>query len=244
MYLEFNQGKKHPKFGAKPVEQHEGLTDCGYLLTDEIVVVDIDEMPKEQIKKVIEFYNIQTMTVWTTRGVHWYFLKPLDFIGNVSNNVTLNSKIEYKHTGNTKAVTIKQNGKLRTIENEGVFQPLPEWLFPPKVKRTPHKPYNGYLNFTILYGCTKLLKDNGLFDDEYTWSRYTWAIGTLYTEGKLTSDQCKILCELIDCGDKSTFGKFEYGLNRYTVSFGFINNLCMSNDVKYIKLIKMNEGMC
>jgi hypothetical protein len=242
MYLEFVKGKKYGLPNAKTSVTHKDFTDCGFLLTDEIVVVDIDEMEIEQIKKVMNFYDIQTMTVFTNRGVHWFWIKPLGFIGNKSNNVTLNCPIEYKHSSNVKATCIKQNGVLRRIENEGIYQPLPEWLYPPKVKRTPHKPYKCYLNFTILYGCTKLLKDKGIFDDEYAWSRYTWAIGTLYTDGALTPDQCKILCESIDCGDKSTFKKFEYGLNRYNVSFGHIHTTCMNNDVEYIKYIKMKEG--
>ena len=41
--------------------------------------------------------------------------------------------MEYKHCKNTKAITVKQNGELRIIENDGIREELPEIFYTRKI---------------------------------------------------------------------------------------------------------------
>lgn len=128
MYIEFKKGLKHPAKGADVSDSHESFTDAGWLLTDNDLVVDIDCLEKEKIEKLMSLFNIKTQTVWTERGVHLYFKKPQGFRG-ATRVCPLGFEVEYKHISNTKQVTIKRDGVLRTIENEGVREDIPDCLF-------------------------------------------------------------------------------------------------------------------
>lgn len=125
MYIEhFNDTAKHAKKGADISEFHDGFRNAGYILNDNDLVVDIDNMPKKAIKAMIERFNIGTQIVETTRGCHLYFKKPTGFRGARA-VVPLGFEVEFKHKKNTDDVTIKQQGTLRTITNEGVREELP-----------------------------------------------------------------------------------------------------------------------
>ena len=82
MYIEYEDNKKFPKKDADIADNHEAFKDAGWLLTDNDLIVDIDNVPKETIEKAISLFNIKTQTVWTTRGVHFYFKKPQGFKGS------------------------------------------------------------------------------------------------------------------------------------------------------------------
>ena len=123
--MEFEPGKKYAKPGADISDSLEGFEDAGYILKDNDLVIDIDHLDKKVIEKIINIFNIKTQTVWTTRGVHFYFKKPERF-RRKQGVCTLGFEIEYKHCKNTQAVTIKRNGKVREIENEGVRESLPD----------------------------------------------------------------------------------------------------------------------
>ena len=92
------------------------------------MVVDLDSLEKAKIEKIISLFNIKTQIVWTTRGAHFYFKKPTGFKGS-KKICPLGFEVEYKHTKNTQATTIKQNGELRLIENEGIREDLPEIFY-------------------------------------------------------------------------------------------------------------------
>ena len=124
MFVEFLPGKKHPAKGADISDTHEHFTDAGYVLTDNDLVVDIDNLPKETIKKIITLFNIKTQIVWTDRGCHMYFKAPQGFRGS-RKVVPLGVEVEFKHIKNTKYITIKRDGVLREIENPGVRENLP-----------------------------------------------------------------------------------------------------------------------
>lgn len=127
MYIEFLEGKKHPAKGADISDDHSSFKDAGYILKDNDLIVDIDNLPKEVIQKLITIFNIKTQIVWTERGCHLYFKKPAGFRG--SRKVTpLGVEMEFKHIKNTKQITIKRNDVLREIENEGVREDLPSCL--------------------------------------------------------------------------------------------------------------------
>lgn len=125
MYIEhFNDTAKHAKKGADISEFHDGFRNAGYILNDNDLVVDVDNMPKEAIKAMIERFNIGTQIVWTSRGAHLYFKKSAGFRGARA-VVPLGFEVEFKHKKNTDDVTIKQQGVLRTIENSGTREELP-----------------------------------------------------------------------------------------------------------------------
>lgn len=126
-YIQFEPGKKYAKPGADISENLDGFQDAGYLLKENDLVIDIDHLDKEVIKKLINIFNIKTQTVWTTRGVHFYFKKP-DKFRRKQGVCPLGFEIEYKHCKNTQAVTIKQNGVTREIENEGIRETLPDFF--------------------------------------------------------------------------------------------------------------------
>lgn len=129
MYVEFKPGEKHAGKGGDISENINTFRDAGYILEDNDLVVDIDNLPKDRIKKMIETFNIQTETVWTERGVHFYFKKPTGFT-KATGSTALAIPVEYKHKRNTYAVTVKRNGKERVVENKGIRESLPDFLQP------------------------------------------------------------------------------------------------------------------
>lgn len=127
-YVEFLEGKKYPSKNADRSKSHEAFKDAGYLLKDDDLIIDIDNLEKEKIKKLIQHFNIKTQTVWTEKGAHFYYKKPETFKGNKA-ICPLGFEVEYKHIKNTpNGITIKQGGKLRLIENEGVREDLPDFF--------------------------------------------------------------------------------------------------------------------
>ena len=124
MYVEFIKGQKFGTTDADASESHEHFHDAGYVLKDNEVVIDIDNLGKDVIEKMIQYFKIQTQIVWTSRGAHLYFKKPASFKG-ARRICALGFEVEYKHSKNTKAATIKQDGKMRVIENEGIREDLP-----------------------------------------------------------------------------------------------------------------------
>lgn len=126
MYIEFEKGQKYPSNFADISDDHTAFKDAGWILQDDDYVVDIDEIPKDLIKKIIVAFDIKTQTVWTDRGAHFYFKKPKDFRRGANRVSPLGFAYEIKHKGNTRAVTIKRNGILRDIEHVGVREEAPK----------------------------------------------------------------------------------------------------------------------
>lgn len=125
MYIEFERGQKHARKDADISDDHEAFKDAGWILEESDYVIDIDDVAKETLEKLIAYFNIKTQIVWTNRGVHFYFKKPTNFTRGANRVSPLGFKYEIKHKGNTQAVTIKQNGTLRKIENEGIREDPP-----------------------------------------------------------------------------------------------------------------------
>ncbi|MEB7755331.1 phage/plasmid primase, P4 family [Staphylococcus xylosus] len=124
MYIEFEKGQKFAKKGADVTDIIDGYQDAGYVLTDKDLIIDIDNVDKQVIRKLIEAFDIKTQIVETGRGYHLYFRKPTGFRG--AKAVTpIGFEVEFKHIKNTKAITIKRDGVMRTIENEGEREELP-----------------------------------------------------------------------------------------------------------------------
>ena len=89
MFVEYVPGTKHAGTKAERSESMDAFTDCGMLLTNEDVVIDIDHLPKDSIKAMISEFGLKTRTVWTDRGVHLWFRKPAWF-GFLHSNTTVN----------------------------------------------------------------------------------------------------------------------------------------------------------
>ena len=128
MYVEFQKGAKFAGKTADISDSPDSFEDAGWILTDDDYVVDIDTVPKDIIREIIRVFKINTQTVWTDRGVHFYFKKPKDFTRGANRISPLGFPYEIKHSGNTRAVTIKRNGKMREIVNEG-FRTEPPFVF-------------------------------------------------------------------------------------------------------------------
>ena len=128
MYIEFKIGDKHAAQYADVSDTHEAFEDAGWILNDNDLIVDIDNLEKPKIEKLISLFNIKTQITWTTRGAHLWFKKPVGFRG-AKKVCALGFEVEYKHMTNTKHITIKRGGVLRKIENEGIREDLPEFLF-------------------------------------------------------------------------------------------------------------------
>lgn len=135
MFIEFVKGEKYPAKDAPTSKRLEGFEDAGYVLKDTDLVIDIDCLPKETIRQMLETFNIRCEVVWTDRGAHLYFHKPPGF--KDSEGITpLGFRAEFKHCDNTKAVTVKRNGVARERENVGKRPRLPEVLTPNRHKFT------------------------------------------------------------------------------------------------------------
>lgn len=127
-YIEFQEGKKYPSKNADKANNPDSFKDAGYLIKEKELIVDVDNMEKEVIKKMIDYFKIETQIVWTDNGAHFYYVKPEGFKGNKA-VCALGIEIEFKHSKNTpNGVTIKRNGKMRKIENEGIRQELPDFF--------------------------------------------------------------------------------------------------------------------
>ena len=126
MYVEFVEGQKFPFNDADQMDSPAPFQDAGYVLNDFDLVVDIDNIPKDIIKKMLVLFKINTETVWTDRGVHLYFKKPRAMTRGSNRICALGFKVELKHKKNTQAVAVKRNGVLRERENPGVREELPQ----------------------------------------------------------------------------------------------------------------------
>lgn len=143
MYVEFKPGEKYAGNDAEISETHEAFTDCGLLLTDDMIVVDIDHLPKDAIKALIRDFNLQTMTVWTDRGAHLYFRKPSRFKRKKDGVCKLGFEVE-QHTSRSRpnGLTIKRNGVLRQIDHQGKMMYMPE-IFDVQGGKNPYKNLTG-----------------------------------------------------------------------------------------------------
>lgn len=126
MFVEYIPGTKHAGSKAERSESMDAFTDCGLLLTNEDVVIDIDHLPKDSIKAMISEFGLQTRTVWTNRGAHLWFKKPSWFSRRRDGVCRLGFEIE-QHTlsSNPEGMTVKQNGVARHIDNMNKQMYLP-----------------------------------------------------------------------------------------------------------------------
>lgn len=127
MYIAFKEGKKHASKNAPTADTIEAFNDCGYLIKDDEIIIDIDNIDKDIIKSIISRFNIKTQVVWTERGAHFYFAQPLQLLRFKDGFTALGINVEYKNSKNTpNGITVRRNGITRQIDNYGVRQPFNE----------------------------------------------------------------------------------------------------------------------
>lgn len=127
-YIEYVDGEKFARKNAEIAKTHESFKSAGKILSKDDVVLDIDCLEKDVIKKMISYFKIKTELRWTNRGVHMWFKKPKGYKHKASGICALGFKAEWKISEKTKSVTVKQFGVLRSIENEGVREEIPDFL--------------------------------------------------------------------------------------------------------------------
>lgn len=112
----------------------DSFKDCGMVIPKDTVVIDIDKLPKDSIKAMIDMFNIKTQITWTERGAHLWFKKPVTFKRRRDGVCKLGFPIEqHTETSRPNGMTVKRNGIARQIDNENQFDPLPDILtVPPK----------------------------------------------------------------------------------------------------------------
>lgn len=125
-FIEFQPGEKYAKPGADKSDFTESFQDCGYLLTKDEIVIDIDHLPKESIRELCKTFDIKTQIVWTNRGAHLYFKKPprhrrTDGVCRLGFEIE-----ELTCTNRPNGVTVKRDGVLREIENARAREALPD----------------------------------------------------------------------------------------------------------------------
>lgn len=128
-YVEYVDGGKYATKNADIAITPEFFKDCGKKLRDDEVVVDIDKLPKAVIEKMISFFDIKTEFRWTDRGVHLWFRKPKGYKHKPDGICALGIEVEWKISKTSiNGVTVKRNGVLRPIVNEGMREELPDYL--------------------------------------------------------------------------------------------------------------------
>ncbi|MCM3116843.1 DUF5906 domain-containing protein [Neobacillus sp. MER 74] len=127
-YVEYLDGEKYATKNADIADTPDFFKDAGKKLRDDEVVVDIDKLPKDVIKKMISFFNIKTEICWTDRGIHMWFKKPKGYKHKAEGICALGFEVEWKVSKKTESVTVKRNGVLRPVENKDEREELPDFL--------------------------------------------------------------------------------------------------------------------
>lgn len=112
---------------------NENFKDIGRLLNDDIIVIDIDNIPFEILDQMIKLFNIDNEMYKTSRGYHIYCKKPKFKVDSISLSM-LGAKIEYKTSKTNRCTTVKLDGVLRPHFNPGNIKPIPSLLLPRATK--------------------------------------------------------------------------------------------------------------
>lgn len=126
-FLELNDDKQPVTTFDTTYTSLDKLDNAGLLLNNKVVVVDFDNDNVEE-KRIIEYFNqhYPTLTVKTTRGVHFYYSKPDNItIKNGADKITIGGfQVDYK-TGTKSYAIVKHKGKLRKANGELRLTNLP-----------------------------------------------------------------------------------------------------------------------
>lgn len=139
-FLELNDEKQPVTSFNTTYTSLDKLDNAGLLLNNKVVVVDFDN-DNENESGIIEYFKLHypTLTVKTTRGIHFYYSKPSDIvIKNGADKITVGGfQVDYK-TGTKSYAIVKHKGKMREVNRELSLKdlpPLPIMMYPlPKAK--------------------------------------------------------------------------------------------------------------
>lgn len=134
-FIELNEEKKPVTSFDTTYTSLDSLDNAGLLLNNKVVVVDFDN-DNENEDRIIEYFkrNYPTLTVKTTRGIHFYYAKPDGVtIKSVADKITLGGiQVDYR-TSNRSYAVIKYKGVMREANRELTLKdlpPLPLELYP------------------------------------------------------------------------------------------------------------------
>lgn len=134
-YIDFGENPKFSFVGARQSDNLDDFKNAGYIIKKDEVIVDIDNISRDVINAMIETFQIKTETVYTDRGVHFYFKKPAYF--RKSESITpLGIKVEYKKFSDKEEpeipanITVKRNGISREVLNAELRMDMPD-IFKP-----------------------------------------------------------------------------------------------------------------
>lgn len=139
-FLELNDDKQPVTSFDTTYTSLDKLDNAGLLLNNKVVVVDFDN-DNENESGIIEYFkqHYPTLTIKTTRGIHFYYSKPSDVvIKNGADKITVGGfQVDYK-TGTRSYAIVKHKGKMREANREISLKdlpPLPTMMYPlPKAK--------------------------------------------------------------------------------------------------------------
>ncbi|MDY7224643.1 phage/plasmid primase, P4 family [Halalkalibacterium halodurans] len=126
-YIELDGKKPKHTFDTFSTD-HSHYKDAGVILNNKVVVVDFDDEESAAVGSLI-YNQYPTLKVKTGRGIHLYYRKPKHvFIKNWTKKLTtVGVLVDYKLGSKAQGI-IKQNGRMRPMENEhllGQWEQLP-----------------------------------------------------------------------------------------------------------------------
>lgn len=126
-FLELNDEKQPVTSFDTTYTSLDKLDNAGLLLNNKVVVVDFDN-DNENEDGIIEYFkqHYPTLTIKTTRGIHFYYSKPSDVvIKNGADKITVGGfQVDYK-TGTKSYAIVKHKGKMREANREISLKDLP-----------------------------------------------------------------------------------------------------------------------
>lgn len=165
-FVKYKDGTKYRDPMIPPGEYNDNADsywDAGLIIDDNTVVIDIDlegPKPHDLINNIINAFNIETQTVFTDRGAHFYFDMPRNYTHRANFVCNLGMKIEAKRaTQKHNSITVKRGGKLRKIKNAGIYADIPD-IFKPIIKSMEMGKQEQYL----LHGMEMGGRNNKLFN--------------------------------------------------------------------------------
>lgn len=126
-FLELNDEKQPVTSFDTTYTSLDKLDNAGLLLNNKVVVVDFDN-DNDNESEIIDYFeqHYPTLTVKTTRGIHFYYSKPTDVvIKNGADKITVGGfQVDYK-TGTKSYAIVKHKGKMREANRELSLKDLP-----------------------------------------------------------------------------------------------------------------------
>lgn len=255
-FLELNDEKQPVTSFDTTYTSLDKLDNAGLLLNNKVVVVDFDN-DNERESEIIEYFKAHypTLTVKTTRGIHFYYSKPSDVvIKNGADKITVGGfQVDYK-TGTKSYAIVKHKGKMREANRELNLKdlpPLPIMMYPlPKAKNITGLTEGDGRNNALFYHL-RLIREQKRDLDINTVATF---INDVILGEKLASKELSTLLESVselevnvngqyngDPKDMISFGEFiakELDVKIYNGSLYFKDGLNYSRD-----RIKLNKAI-